>query len=38
MKAIHVYAENHKKPTNKNAASCIAKADGTYFYLSALKG
>jgi hypothetical protein len=37
-KVIAVYAENHRNPQIQNEASVTGKADGTYSYLSNLKG
>jgi hypothetical protein len=35
---IAVYIENHAKSINTNAALLTVKADGSYSYLSALRG
>jgi hypothetical protein len=35
---IAVYSENHTKPKIQNTALLTVKADGSYSYLSALKG
>jgi hypothetical protein len=37
-KIIPVYAENYTNPQTENAVLLIGKVDGTYSYLSALKG